>query len=124
MGNKISWEKEQILRGPTNNHGAAKHKIKPASNQEEENQVDTTRVRDWSWSWILAWKGKHALVEVVGEGQQREKDVEAYGLSLFGKKQNLQSEDKDLEGQVEENFEEEERARQAQDFGWGFLSLT
>ena len=45
----------------------------------------------------------------------RRKYVEAHGLSLFGKKQDLQSEDKDLKGQVEENFEEEERERQAQD---------
>lgn len=64
----------------------------------------------------MVGEDEHALGEATREGQQREKDVEAHGLSLFGEKQDLQSENKDLEGQVEENFEEE-RARQAQDFG-------
>jgi len=32
-------------------------------------------------------------------------------------KQSLQTKNKDFEGHVEENFEEEQRARQAQDFG-------
>ena len=111
MDHKIPWAKEQTVIRPADNLGAAKHKRKPASSQEEESQVDTARARDWSWLGILAWNGKHALGEVSIEDKQREKYVEAHGLSLYGKKQYLQSENKYLKGQVEENFEEEERER-------------
>jgi len=65
----------------------------------------------------LVGEDEHALGEAVREGYQGEGHVVAHGFSLFGKKQKLQSKNRNLEGQVEESFEEEERARQAQDFG-------
>ena len=50
------------------------------------------------------------LEKDVGEGQQREKHVEAHGIPLLDEKQKLQGKHQELEDQVEEGIKEVKKA--------------